>query len=133
MQEAATGLIGDKKREGMEVGERNDYGLSIWGEDNFFIKGDKVCIKHGMQPALFDITAEIRSRGYKGPLLLRFPHLIRKQISTLFDTFETARREFGYRGNFRAVFPLKVNQHPGFVESLMEVSNGFNYGLEAGS
>ncbi|MEY3090844.1 MAG: biosynthetic arginine decarboxylase, partial [Pseudomonadota bacterium] len=76
---------------------------------------------------------EIREKGYKGPLLLRFPHLIEKQISTLFKTFNNAKKEFNYQGNFQAVFPLKVNQFPNFVNALMDVSKKYNYGLEAGS
>jgi arginine decarboxylase len=112
---------------------RKDYGLSIWGEENFVIEGETVNVNHGVRPSLLEITRQIREQGYKGPLLLRFPHLIRKQIDTLFGAFERARREFGYRGKFRAVFPLKVNQYPRFVESLIDVSNGRRYGLEAGS
>ena len=112
---------------------KKDYGLSIWGEENFVIEGETVNVNHGSHPSLLEITRHIREQGYKGPLLLRFPHLIRKQIDTLFNAFDRARREFGYRGKFRAVFPLKVNQYPHFVESLIDVSNGRKYGLEAGS
>ena len=112
---------------------RADYGLSIWGEENFIIEGDQVCVNHGNRPSLLEITQEVREQGYRGPLLLRFPHLIGKQIDTLFDAFESAREEFGYSGEFRAVFPLKVNQYPNFVENLIEVSRGRSYGLEAGS
>ncbi|WP_456392855.1 biosynthetic arginine decarboxylase, partial [Nitratifractor sp.] len=112
---------------------KRDYGLSIWGEDNFLIQGETVNVNYGIRPSLLEITRAVRERGYRGPLLLRFPHLIRKQIDTLFDAFESARKEFDYGGEFRAVFPLKVNQYPRFVESLIEVSNGRRYGLEAGS
>ncbi|WP_309497494.1 biosynthetic arginine decarboxylase [Sulfurovum sp.] len=111
----------------------NDFGLNIWSDDNFIMRGDTVNINHASRPSLLSITQEIREKGYKGPLLLRFPHLIEKQISTLFSTFEKAKQEFIYKGDFQAVFPLKVNQFPNFVESLMEVSKNYNYGLEAGS
>ena len=110
-----------------------DFGLEIWGDKNFIIKDDTININHASQPSLLTITQEIREKGYKGPLLLRFPHLIKKQISTLFQTFEQAKKEFNYKGEFQAVFPLKVNQFPNFIESLMEVSQAYNYGLEAGS
>ena len=109
------------------------FGLNIWGDDNFIIEHDTININHTSKPSLLQITQEIREKGYKGPLLLRFPHLIEKQISTLFNTFEQAKKEFKYKGNFQAVFPLKVNQFPNFVESLVEVSKDYNYGLEAGS
>jgi arginine decarboxylase len=59
--------------------------------------------------------------------------LIKKQISTLFKTFEKAKKEINYQGSFHAVFPLKVNQFPNFINALMEVSGEYNYGLEAGS
>ena len=109
------------------------FGLDIWNDDNFIIKNDTININHASQPSLLQVTQEIREKGYKGPLLLRFPHLIKKQISTLFNTFEQAKKEFKYQGSFHAVFPLKVNQFPNFVESLMDVSEAYNYGLEAGS
>jgi arginine decarboxylase len=109
------------------------FGLNIWGDDNFIIDKDTINVNHASQPSLLQITQEIREKGYKGPILLRFPHLIEKQISTLFTTFEKAKKEFSYKGDFQAVFPLKVNQFPNFIESLMEVSKDYKYGLEAGS
>jgi len=110
-----------------------NFGLNIWGDNNFVIKKDTININHGNQPSLLELTKEIREKGYKGPLLLRFPHLIEKQISTLFKAFDNAKKEFNYHGNFQAVFPLKVNQFPNFVNALMDVSKMYNYGLEAGS
>jgi len=110
-----------------------NFGLDIWGDENFIIHDDTVNVNYASKPSLISITQEIREKGYKGPLLLRFPHLISKQISTLFDTFNNARKEFNYKGDFQAVFPLKVNQFPNFVHTLMDVSQNYNYGLEAGS
>jgi len=111
----------------------NSYGIHIWADNNFIIKKNTININHKKQPSLLEITQSIRDKGHKGPLLLRFPHLIRKQISTLYSEFNRAKEEFKYKGNFQAVFPLKVNQFPSFVKSLMEVSKEYNYGLEAGS
>ena len=109
------------------------FGLDIWGDDNFVIQGDTVNINYASKPSLLQLTKEIREKGYKGPLLMRFPHLIKKQISTLFSAFHNAKKTFGYRGDFHAVFPLKVNQYPNFVHALIDVSKSFKYGLEAGS
>jgi len=112
---------------------KNDYGLSVWGDVNFVIEGDDVLVNFANKPSLLEITKDIRERGYKGPILLRFPHLIKKQIKLLFGEFKRASDEFGYRGKFNAVFPLKVNQFPMFVNELVEISKEYNYGLEAGS
>jgi len=111
----------------------SQFGIDIWGDDNFIVKNDTININYKSQPSLMEITDSIRSKGYKGPLLLRFPHLIKKQISTLYSEFNRAITEFEYKGQFQAVFPLKVNQFPNFVNSLVNVSKEFNYGLEAGS
>jgi len=85
------------------------------------------------QPSLLEITEEVRNKGYRGPLILRFPHLIKKQIDTLYKEFFRAKKEFEYKGDFNAVFPLKVNQFPNFVNYLVEISKDYGYGLEAGS
>ena len=110
-----------------------NFGLHIWGDNNFIIKDDTINVNYAKKPSLLEITELIREKGYKGPLLLRFPHLIDKQLSTLFNTFSNAMNEFNYKGSFSAVFPLKVNQFPNFIHSLMDVSKEYNYGLEAGS
>ena len=111
----------------------NLYGVDIWSDNNFIIKGSTVNINYKNQPSLLEITKAIREKGHRGPLLLRFPHLIKKQISILYGEFNRAIEEFNYQGTFNAVFPLKVNQFPNFVNSLVEVSKEYNYGLEAGS
>ncbi len=110
-----------------------NYGIDIWGDNNFIIKKSTINVNHKSQPSLLEITQKIRRDGYKGPVLLRFPHLIKKQVSTLYNEFNRAIKEFEYGGDFQAVFPLKVNQFPNFVHSLMDVSKEYNYGLEAGS
>ncbi len=112
---------------------KRDWGLSIWGSDNFKIVDDDIVVINGCEPTLLNITKEIREKGYKGPILLRFPHLIKKQIELLFSEFTRASKEFNYSGSFNAVFPLKVNQFPNFINELVDISNEYNYGLEAGS
>ena len=110
-----------------------NYGIDIWGANNFFIENGKLKINYGNQPALIDIVKEIEEKGYQGPILLRFPHLIRKQINSLYNSFNKAIKEFNYQGKFKAVFPLKVNQFPTFLKPLIKIAKKYNYGLEAGS
>lgn len=110
-----------------------DFGLKIWGNGDFIIENGKVKINYGEKPAIIDIVKQTRQKGYKGPLLLRFPHLIKKQIDLLFSNFHRAIGEYNYNGAFKAVFPLKVNQFPNFVLPLVESSKSLDYGLEAGS
>lgn len=111
----------------------NSYGINIWGDENFVIKNGKVCVNYGKKPAIIDMVKKMRNDGYRGPLLLRFPHLIQKQIENIYGSFTKARKEFDYKGGFNAVYPLKVNQYPGFVKNLVKLGKDYNYGLEAGS
>ncbi|WP_353662301.1 biosynthetic arginine decarboxylase [Hydrogenimonas sp. SS33] len=112
---------------------KRSYGIHIWGNGDFIVEDGVVKVNHGCKPSLIDITRQLRDEGFKGPLLLRFPHLAEANVRRLFDHFERAKREFGYQGKFKAVFPLKVNQFPGFVIPLMEALKDLEYGLEAGS
>lgn len=110
-----------------------DYGLKIWAKNNYIVKNGKICVNKGSNPALIDIVRKIREDDIRGPLLLRFPHLIKKQIDHLYDSFQKAKKGIEYSGKFNAVFPLKVNQYPGFVKNLIKLGKPYNYGLEAGS
>lgn len=111
----------------------NSYGIDIWGDNNFYIKDDKVYVNHKFKPSLISIVEKIRQEGFKGPLNIRFPHLIHKQIDTLYSKFNSCIKEYDYKGKFNAVFPLKVNQYPNFLEPLIKKAKYYNYGLEAGS
>lgn len=110
-----------------------DYGIKYWSNDDFIIEDGLVKVNYQHKPSLLEIVQDIRERGYKGPLLVRFPHLIHKQVRQLFTAFQTAIDEYHYTGSFKAVFPLKVNQMPNFVLPLMDCVQGLCYGLEAGS
>jgi arginine decarboxylase len=111
----------------------NTYGITIWSDNNFVIDSDKVHINYKSSPSLLDITTKVRQTGLRGPLILRFPHLIQKQITTLYEHFNKAIKENEYRGGFNAVFPLKVNQFPEAVDAIVEFGEKYGYGLEAGS
>ena len=111
----------------------NTFGLDIWANKNFIIEDGEIKLNYKSMPSLLDIVNTIRSKDVKGPLLLRFPHLIKRQIKTLYHYFEKAIHENNYQGKFKAVFPLKVNQFPTAVEAIISQGAKYSYGLEAGS
>src|SRR3712207_3298078 len=41
--------------------------------------------------------------------------------------------EFGYRGQYRGVFPIKVNQLREVIEEIVDAGLPYHFGLEAGS
>lgn len=111
----------------------NNFGLDIWSNKNFIIEDGQVKLNYKSMPSLLQITEEIRLDNVKGPMILRFPHLIKRQIKTLYSYFDKAIKNNNYQGSFNAVFPLKVNQFPHAVEAITSQGQQHNYGLEAGS
>ncbi len=110
-----------------------NFGLDIWSNNNFIIEDGEVKLNYKSKPSILKIAEEIRSNDVRGPMLFRFPHLIKKQIETLYSYFDKAIKINQYQGSFNAVFPLKVNQFPNVVEAVTSQGAKFNYGLEAGS
>ena len=110
-----------------------NYGLDIWSNDNFIIEDGEVKLNYKSKPSILKIAQEVRAKDVRGPMLFRFPHLINKQIETLYKYFDKAIKINNYQGNFNAVFPLKVNQFPHVVEAVTEQGLKHSYGLEAGS
>ncbi len=110
-----------------------NYGIDTWANDNYFIENGQIKLKALNKPALIDIVKSVREKGHTGPILMRFPHLIEKQIKLIYNYFSEAINEFEYNGTFHAVYPLKVNQFPNFVKNLVKIGEKYNYGLEAGS
>ncbi|WP_373071068.1 biosynthetic arginine decarboxylase [Sulfurimonas sp.] len=111
----------------------NNYGIDIFSNNDFKIRDGEVKLNYKSKPSVINIVQEIRSGGIRGPMLLRFPHLIKKQIKNLYTNFNNAMSENNYNGSFNAVFPLKVNQFPNAIKAITEQGKEFNYGLEAGS
>lgn len=109
------------------------FGLDIWANHNFIIENGEIKLNFKSQPSILKIVESIREDGVRGPILLRFPHLIKKQISSLYKNFSNAIKENKYKGSFNAVFPLKVNQFPHAVNAITQEGKEYQYGLEAGS
>jgi len=117
----------------MQDGTMKNFGLNIWSNNNFIIEDGHIKLNYKSMPSLLEITEEIRKNNVKGPILLRFPHLIKKQIRSLYSYFDKAIQNNNYQGKFKAVFPLKVNQFPNAVEAITTQGEQYAYGLEAGS
>lgn len=111
----------------------NNFGIDVWANNNFIIEDGQIRLNYKCMPSLLQIVEEVRSNDVRGPILLRFPHLIKSQIRTLYSYFDKAIQQNNYQGKFNAVFPLKVNQFPHAVEAVTSQGAQYNYGLEAGS
>jgi arginine decarboxylase len=80
-----------------------------------------------------ELIDELVARGIQLPILLRFSDILRSRIELLCGAFNNAIREYGYGGQYRGVYPIKVNQNRTVVEEIIEFGRPYHYGLEAGS
>ena len=80
-----------------------------------------------------ELIDELTQRGIQLPILLRFSDILRARIELICGAFNGAIKEYGYQGQYRGVYPIKVNQNRTVVEEIIEYGRPFHYGLEAGS
>ncbi len=114
------------------------YQIKGWGEPYFSISsGGHVMVspsgEAGPTVDLFSLVQDIQQRGLPLPLLLRFSGILADRIKRLNECFSTAIQEYSYEGNYKGVFPVKVNQQRHVVEELLEYGKPYQFGLEAGS
>lgn len=74
-----------------------------------------------------------REHGLKTPLLIRFQDLLHHRVRVLNDAFNAAIAGERYRGLYRGVFPIKVNQLREVVTEILDAGRGYHYGIEVGS
>src|SRR5262245_50685972 len=114
------------------------YLIRHWGGGYFSIndKGHLVCHPDGEGKGSIDIKAlvdELVQRGLSLPLLVRFSDILKSRIELLNTCFRKAIAEYGYKGEYKGVYPIKVNQHRNVVEEIVTYGRSYKYGLEAGS
>ncbi|MDB6094060.1 MAG: arginine decarboxylase [Verrucomicrobia bacterium] len=80
-----------------------------------------------------DVVDEALGMGLKAPMVIRFQDLLRHRVIQLNECFIKAIKEEGYKGDYRGVFPIKVNQLREVVDEIVLAGKDFSYGLEAGS
>jgi arginine decarboxylase len=115
------------------------YGIDKWGAGYFSVDADGDVVvtpfgaDHGPSISLYEVAKEIEERGFSMPVLLRIENILGSQIKLLHETFRKAIRENNYQGEYKGVYPIKVNQQEQVIEAITQFGKGFNHGLEAGS
>lgn len=115
------------------------FGIKNWGAGYFSIsdKGEVLVNPYKEQDStaisLMDIISGIRERGLDMPVLLRFENLLDSQISYLNNSFKDAMKKLNYGGDYRGVYPIKVNQQQQVVEEVTKFGQRYHHGLEVGS
>jgi len=114
------------------------YNLEAWGA-GFFTVNDSGHVEvrpHGPGNGgidLLELVRDLEQRGLRAPLLIRFSDILATRVRGISHAFSNAIREYGYRGAFRGVYPIKVNQQRHVVEEIVQYGAEGRVGLEAGS
>jgi arginine decarboxylase len=114
------------------------YNVHGWGRE-FFTVNEKGHVE--VRPAgpaapgidLKDLVADLQNRGLRLPILIRFSDILKTCVDQLFGSFRQAIADNDYKGTYRGVYPIKVNQQRHVVEELLEYGRPYNLGIEAGS
>lgn len=113
------------------------YGFKRWGsghisvDDEGFVNMQPLVDGRGIR--VLDVVHEALGMGLKAPMVIRFQDLLRHRVTQINQCFATAIKQEGYKGEYRGVFPIKVNQLREVVDEIVAAGKDFNYGLEAGS
>jgi len=113
------------------------YGFKRWGsghisvDDAGFVNVQPLADGRGIR--VLDVIDEAVGMGLKAPLVIRFQDLLRHRVVQINACFAKAIKEEAYKGSYRGVFPIKVNQLREVVDEIVAAGKDFNYGLEAGS
>jgi len=114
------------------------YNIPHWGQGFFDINAEgriEVRPRRGDAPGidLLELVQDLKRRGLRTPLLIRFTDVLASRIEQLSNSFGKAIEAYEYRGRFRGVYPIKVNQQRHVVEEMIEFGAPHGIGLEAGS
>src|SRR5687767_6373670 len=112
--------------------------IDRWGAGYFHAnpEGDMTVAplqKKGIAVPIIDVVREAQSMNLATPVLIRFQDLLRHRVESLNGAFSKAIADNNYRGAYRGVFPLKVNQLREVVEEILDAGRPFHHGIEVGS
>jgi arginine decarboxylase len=114
------------------------YNVDGWGRGFFSINeaGNVEVTPAGPGSTRIDLKRlvdDLRSRGLRLPMLIRFSDILKTRVEQLAGAFREAISDNDYKGRYLGVFPIKVNQARHVVEELIEYGRRTDLGLEAGS
>ncbi len=114
------------------------YGIQQWGNSYYSVNSEGHVAVHPMQNPLLSVDLkklidELRERDIALPILVRFTDILRHRVKNLHDAFSSAIKEHEYKGEYRCVYPIKVNQQRHVVEEIQGFGKEYGFGLEAGS
>ena len=114
------------------------YDVARWGRAYFSInQRGHVSVHPGRNPAraidLKELVDDLRARRIEPPVLIRFGGILNDRLEEIRAAFRRAIDEYGYRADYRCIYPIKVNQQRQVIEEVLRFGGPGGCGLEVGS
>ncbi|MCP4502264.1 MAG: biosynthetic arginine decarboxylase [Deltaproteobacteria bacterium] len=114
------------------------YGIDAWGKPFFGVNelGHLEVKPQTGSDAVIDfkkLIDDLEARNIHAPVLVRFNEILGSRIQELAESFQHSIKSYLYKGLYRPVMPIKVNQQRHVVDELVNRGEAFGLGLEAGS
>jgi arginine decarboxylase len=108
-----------------DIAENGNVVITPFSNHN--ANGDRAAV------SMLEVIEGLKERGFDMPVLLRIENLLDAQLTHLHHCFNQAKEALGYTGDYRSVFPIKVNQQHQVISEMTAFGSRFHHGLEAGS
>ena len=114
------------------------YDVASWGKGYFSVGANgHLWVHPSKEPArgidLRELIEKLELRGIGLPILIRFAEILKHRLGEMYQAFQSAISEHNYKGDYRCVYPIKVNQQRQVVEEVFQFGRPYHFGLEAGS
>lgn len=114
------------------------YDVGRWGAGYFSVSdAGNLCVHPTKDPKrsidLKQLVDDLQLRGIDLPILIRFAEILKHRLGEIHDAFQTAMKEYNFKGDYCCVYPIKVNQQRQVVEEVLDFGRPYRFGLEAGS
>lgn len=114
------------------------YDVASWSQGYFSISEEGHLLVHPDKDSrkaidLKSMIDRLRTRGIQAPVLFRFGGILRHRLQEIQGAFQRAIDEHKYQGEYRLVYPIKVNQQRQVIEEILRFGAPYRFGLEAGS
>lgn len=114
------------------------YLIDRWGGGYFDVNAEGNLTvaplqERGKRIAIRDVVDAAIEQGLRAPMLIRFQDLLHHRVRQLNEAFSRAIADHKFRGTYRGVFPIKVNQLREVVEEILDAGRPYHFGVEVGS
>lgn len=131
MPDSSWNVADAKELYGFESWGHGFFGVNKEGETTVRLENDGVFAEVSLPKIILGLMK--KNKDFHLPALFRFPDLLYARIRELNETFREEIRNQGYKGRYRGVYPIKVNQQQQVVRELCEYGRKYHHGMEVGS